>query len=231
MAKIKIAIDAGHGSKTAGKRTAPFTKAIDINNDGKIDIKKRAQYREHYANVGVANLLYKKLADRGYSVIRTGWNGSNSMNDADTALSERQRKVKNAKCDYSISIHFNAFGDGQSFNSANGVGVYIHSEYPGDSKRFAEYVLEELVKGTPQKNRGVNSERFAMCNCNTMATKASIICELAFMTNEHEALELMANSAFWEESATEIANAVDRYCNVVNKKNTILSNIKKIMKK
>jgi LysM repeat protein len=49
-----------------------------------------------------------------------------------------------------------------------------------------------------------------------MKTKASILCELAFMTNEYEALQLMANSRFWDECATEIANAIDRYCKCNN---------------
>jgi hypothetical protein len=46
-----------------------------------------------------------------------------------------------------------------------------------------------------------------------MNTKASIICELAFMTNQHEAMDLMANRSFWEECAKEIADGLDRYLN------------------
>lgn len=211
MAKIKIAIDAGHGSNTPGKRTPPFTKNIDINKDGIIDVKKGRQYREHYANVGVANLLYKKLATRGYDVIKSGWDDTDSKDDVDTSLSARQKKIKTAKCDYSVSIHFNAYGDGNSFNSASGVGVFIHNKYPKDSQKLAEYILKELVKNTSQKNRGIHSENFAMCNCRTLSTKASVICELAFMTNKDEAMELIVNSVFWEESAEEIADAIDLY--------------------
>jgi N-acetylmuramoyl-L-alanine amidase len=212
MAKIKIAVDAGHGSNTAGKRTPPFTKNIDINKDGVIDVKKGSSYREHYANVGVANILYKILAARGYDVIKSGWNDENSENDADTAVSVRQKAIKKAKCDYSVSIHFNAYGDGKSFNTGNGVAVYIHSINPGASKKFGEYILQELVKNTKQKNRGIVSNNLALCNCKALGTKASVICELAFMTNEHEAQDLMANKIFWEESAYEIANAIDAYC-------------------
>jgi N-acetylmuramoyl-L-alanine amidase len=215
MAKIKIAIDTGHGSNTAGKRTPPFTRNIDVNHDGIIDIKKGSAYREHSANIGVASILYHKLTARGYDVIKTGWNDTNSNDDIDTALSVRQEKIKKAKCDYSISIHFNAYGDGTHFNSANGVGVYIHSLYAKDSKKFGEYILRELVKNTEQKSRGINRGMLAMCNCLSLGTKASIICELAFMTNEHEAEDLMANHKFWEESAQEIADAVDRYCKKV----------------
>ncbi|MDF2543287.1 MAG: hypothetical protein K0S47_3005 [Herbinix sp.] len=217
MGKPKIAIDAGHGSNTSGKRTAPFTRNVDIDGDGVIDVKKGEQYREHTANVGVADLLYKKLKSRGYEVIKSGWNDANSKNDSDDALSQRQSKIKKASCDYSVSIHFNAYGDGTSFNQTNGVSVYIHSEYPEDSRHMAEYVLKELIKGTSQTNRGIHSSKLAMCNCKTMNTKASILCELAFMTNEREAMTLMANTSFWEECADEIADAIDHYCGCNNK--------------
>ena len=212
MAKIKIAIDAGHGSKTAGKRTPPLTKNIDINHDGKIDLKKGMQYQEHYATVGIANRLYSKLKNKGFDVLKSGWNDAKASDDKDISLSDRQKKIKNAGCDYSISIHFNAYGDGSSFNLANGVAVYIHSDFFGDSRRLAEYVLQELAKGTPQKNRGIKSDRLAMCNCKSMRTQASILCEIAFMTNEREAHELMANESFWEECADEITTAFLRYC-------------------
>ena len=49
---------------------------------------------------------------------------------------------------------------------------------------------------------------WAMCNCNSMDTKAAILVELAFMTNEKEATTMMANEAFWKESAQEKLNAV-----------------------
>ncbi len=217
MAKIKIAIDAGHGSKTAGKRTPPLTKNIDINHDGKIDIKKGTQYPEHYAAVGISNLLYSKLKKEGFDVVKSGWNDANATDDKDISLSDRQKKIKKEGCDYSVSIHFNAYGDGRSFNSANGVSVYIHSDYSGDSRRLAEYVLKELSKGTPQKNRGIQTAKLALCNCKSMGTQASILCEIAFMTNEREAQELMANESFWEECAEEITTAFLRYTDYDNK--------------
>jgi N-acetylmuramoyl-L-alanine amidase len=233
MKKAKIAIDAGHGSDTAGKRTPPFTANVDINGDGKIDIKKGTSYREHYANVGVANQLYKELVSRGYEVIKTGWDDIIATDDKDESLSSRQAKIKKAKCDYSISIHFNAYGDGKSFNSANGTSVYIHTSQTADSRKLAEYVLQELVKGTEQTNRGVHGASLSMCNCKSMNTTASILCELAFMTNKHEAMKLMANETYWKECAREIADAVDRYCNCENVEETkknVISNYRKVKK-
>ena len=212
MSKIKVAIDAGHGTNTPGKRTAPFTKDVDINGDGKIDVKKGEQFREHYANVGVANLLYNKLKAKGFELVKTGWNDADASDDPDDSLTSRQQKIRSANCDYSISIHFNASsGDGTKFDNGRGVEIIIHNTQAADSKALADFVLKELIKGSQQLNRGVKTQGLSMCNCQTMGTKASILVELAFMTNEYEAQELMANSKFWEESAEEITQGLLNY--------------------
>lgn len=213
-ASYKVAIDAGHGSNTAGKRTPPMPKDIDINKDGKIDIKKGEQYREHYANVGVAYYLNRELQRCGFTTMRTGWDDDNAYNDPDTAIADRQKAIAKAKCDYCISIHFNAYGDGKSFNSAEGFGVYIHDKYPGQSKKLAEIVLKHLAGGSKQKNRGVKTDALGMCNCNSLGVKAAIICELAFMTNENEAVNLMANEDYWKECAREICKGLCEFTGV-----------------
>ena len=211
---MRINIDAGHGTNTAGKRTPPLPAAIDINKDGIIDIKKGEQYREHFANVGVASLLVEELQRCGFDTLQTGFNDDNAADDPDTALSDRQKAIAKANCDYSISVHFNAFGDGASFNTAQGVGIYIHDKYAGQSEKLAQIVLKHLAGGTKQTNRGVTKYGWAMCNCNSMDTKAAILVELAFMTNEKEATTMMANEAYWKESAQEIARGVCEYTGV-----------------
>ncbi len=211
---MKINVDAGHGSNTSGKRTPPLPAAIDINKDGIIDIKKGEQYREHYASVGVASLLVRELQRCGFDTLQTGFNDNNAADDPDTALADRQRAIAKADCDYSISIHFNAYGDGKSFNSAQGVGIYIHDKYQGQSRSLAEGVLKHLVGGTEQKNRGIEPKSLAMVNCNALDTKAAILVEMAFMTNEKEATTMMANEAYWKESAQEICRGVCEYTGV-----------------
>jgi N-acetylmuramoyl-L-alanine amidase len=209
---LKINIDAGHGSNTAGKRTPPFPKDVKVSDT--LTVKKGEQLREHIANVGVAYLLEKELKRCGFNTMRTGWNDANASDDTDVSLTDRQKAIVNASCDYSISIHFNAYGDGVSFNTAEGVGVYIHDKYPGQSKKLAEKVLGYLVQGTKQQNRGVSSKGLAMANCNSMKVKGAIICELAFMTNLREATELMASEKFWKECAIEICKGVCDYVGV-----------------
>lgn len=208
---MRIAVDAGHGSNTAGKRTPPMPVDIDFDKDGIVDVKKGESIREHVANVNVAYLLIKELERCGFETFMSGFNDNNPYDDRDVPLSERQRAIVNAKCDYSISIHFNAYGDGNTFNSAEGVGIYIHNQYPKDSEKLARHVLDYLVMGTTQQNRGITKQALAMCNCNALNVKAAILIETAFMTNEREATELMGNANFWKESAVEIAKGVCEY--------------------
>ena len=207
-----INIDAGHGTNTAGKRTPPFPYDVKVNE--KMTVKKGEQFREHIANVGVAYFLEQELKRCGFDTMRTGWNDDNAYNDPDTPLADRQKAIKKAKCDYSISIHFNAYGDGKSFNSANGIGIYIHDKYYGESEKMAKIVLGELLGGTRQKDRGVTPAALAMCNCSKMGTKAAILVELAFMTNLKEATTMMANEKYWKESAIEICKGICEYTGI-----------------
>lgn len=209
LVAAKVNIDAGHGSNTAGKRTPPFPYDVVIND--KITVKKGEQLKEHIADVGVAYYLEQELKKCGFTTTKTGWNDSNAFDDPDTPIEDRQKAITKAKCDYSISIHFNAYGDGAEFNSAEGVGIYIHDKYPEASKKLAENVLKYLVQGNNQKNRGVTAKSLAMCNCSKLGTKAAILIELAFMTNLREAVTMMANEAFWKESAKRICMGLCEY--------------------
>lgn len=210
MSKILIAVDAGHGSNTAGKRTPPMPKNLDINKDGIVDVKKGESLREHIANVGVCIFLEKELIRNGFQVIRTGWNDDNAYDDEDVQIEKRQEIIRKNKCKYSVSVHFNALGTGDEFNSAEGVSTYIHSDKAKikNSNKLANLVQKYLIEGTKQKNRGINTGSLGMCNCIGLGTEGSIIVELAFMTNEREATELMGNISFWEECAIEICKGI-----------------------
>lgn len=193
---ILIANDTGHGSDTPGKRTP----------DG---------YREHYANVKVG-MFFDEAAHRcGFDTIRIGWDDAIATDDPDTALRTRQRQIKESGADASVSNHMNAFGDGKTFNNAQGNETLIHSNpnYRGDSRALAEAIQKHLSQGTPQKNRGVKTMDLAMCNCKVMGTKASILVENGFMTNEFEA-KLMKSDAFCKECAEEEVMGFCDYYNV-----------------
>ena len=200
-----VAIDAGHGSNTSGKRTP----------DG---------YREHWINVMVSYYEEQYLETRGLKVLRVAWDDTNAKDDSDMALSARQKKIKNAKCRVVTSNHANAHGSGSEYTKAKGVETLIHatSSKRGDSRALAKLVQKELVKGTKQSDRGVKEQILAMCNCSVMGCEAAILSEIGFMTNETEA-ELMKTKAFCKEQGEDIARGVLKYLGVEDKKVTSTS--------
>lgn len=190
--KHKVAIDAGHGSNTAGKRSP----------DG---------YREHWINVACASFCDTALKRCGIDTVRVAWDDTNAKDDEDTPLTTRQKIIKANGCQVSVSFHANAYGNG--WNDANGVETLISNKYPADSRRLADIVQKLLVQGTKQKNRGVKTQSLAMCNCNAMGTKASILVEIGFMTNKAEA-DLMKTDRFCREQAEEVAHGICDYLGV-----------------
>lgn len=203
---IKIAVDCGHGSNTPGKRTPPLPFDIDFDNDGIIDVKKGRSINEHTADVGIGKYLATELERCGFEVYRS------AFGDEDVPLAKRQSNMREANADYSVSIHFNAIGDGRSFNGTSGAGVFYHSVYPGDSKALANIMLKHILKGTPQRSIGVNgAHSFAVNNTSATGTKASILIECAFMTNLDDVVNMMANDAYWKETAQEIAQGFCEY--------------------
>ena len=190
--KYKVAVDAGHGSNTAGKRTP----------DG---------YREHWINVTCASFCEKALQRCGIDVLRVAWDDTNAKNDEDVALGTRQKLIKANHCQVAVSFHANAYGNG--WNDAQGVETLISNKYPADSRSLANIVQAYLVQGTKQKNRGVKTQSLAMCNCNALGTKAAILVEVGFMTNRAEA-DLMKTDKFCKEQAEEVAHGICDYLGV-----------------
>ena len=190
--KYTVAVDAGHGSNTAGKRTP----------DG---------YKEHWINVTCASFCEQALIRCGINVVRVAWDDGNAKDDDDVALSARQKIIKANHCQVSVSFHANAYGNG--WNDAQGVETLISNKYPGDSLALAKIVQAYLVEGTPQRNRGVKTQSLAMCNCNALGTNAAILVEVGFMTNKAEA-SLMKTDKFCKEQAEEVAHGICDYLGV-----------------
>jgi N-acetylmuramoyl-L-alanine amidase len=213
---MKVAVIAGHLFNTPGKRTPAMPYSIDVDGDGKADIKKGEQYREHVANVGIANNFSDIMKRCGVEVVLIGFDDANAYDDIGTeSLTAYQKQIALADCDYAFSFHFNAFGDGISFNDAEGYSVHIHNKYPGtSSEKLAEAILKQLGNGTKQKNRGIVKQELAMCNCKNLDVKGAVLIEAAFMTNKREATELMASEEFWKECAEEASKGFCQFSGV-----------------
>lgn len=101
-----IALDAGHGMKTGGKRCL---KAIDPN-----------QTREWYLNDRIMDRVQDLLANYNCKTIRT----DDTTGAKDISRSARCKTANNAKADIFISMHHNAGAHG---GSAGGTVVFYYS--------------------------------------------------------------------------------------------------------
>lgn len=121
MSKKIIALDAGHGMHTAGKRCL---KAIDPN-----------ETREWWLNDRIADRVQELLAAYDCSVLRV----DDTTGAKDISLSARVKAANAAKADIYISIHHNA-----GINGGNGGGTVVFY-YAGAARQMQAYKLYNAV--------------------------------------------------------------------------------------
>lgn len=178
---MRIAIDAGHGMNTPGKRTP----------DGKM--------REFEFNAAVAEQLGRQLLR--YADVEILYTHDRS-GVIDVPLKERTDKANSWKADMLVSIHANAAGD--NWSSAHGIETYAHSSRPTESLRLADAIQRYLIDATGRSNRGVKVADFHMLRASNMT---SVLVECGFMSNREEAALLMSNE-YRNKCAKAIADGI-----------------------
>ena len=123
MSKI-IALDAGHGMNTAGKRCL---KAIDAN-----------QTREWWLNDRIADMVQEGLADYDCRVLRV----DDTTGARDVSLAARVRAANTAGADIYISVHHNA---GICGGSGGGVSVHYYGAGKGDRQVKARKLYNAVI--------------------------------------------------------------------------------------
>lgn len=127
--KLIIAIDAGHGLGTAGKRTM---KTIDAN-----------ETREWWLNNRIADRLEVMLASYDCKIIRV----DDTTGAKDISLANRVKAANNGNADVYISIHHNAGANG---GTAGGTEVYYYSS-KAERKTQATALYNALINQTGLK--------------------------------------------------------------------------------
>lgn len=189
MSKL-VAISDGHELTTAGKRTPPIVEL-----GGRV-------IKENEFNKAVAIILEQELRRCGFRTLNV------SSTDNDT-LEDRVKRANDAKADIFVAIHYNAFDGKFDAYDPEGVSVHIYGK-GGQAEKLANAVLDELLKGTPQKNRGVVVSNFYVLRNTVMP---AILTENGFMDNKREAL-LMIDNDFRQEVAEEHARGICKYFGV-----------------
>ncbi len=177
---MKIVLDAGHGPDTPGKRSP----------DGSL--------REYEFNSAVADLAQEKLLQ--YADVEVMFTHDDNR---DVPLSERTSKANDWGADAFISIHANAFGNGE-WNDVNGIETFTYTNASEESVRLAEFVHEELINTTGRSDRGLKTANFHVLRHTRMP---AILVECGFMTNREEA-ELLKSSSYREQCATAIVAGI-----------------------
>lgn len=128
---FKIALDAGHGLSTPGKRCL---KSIDPN-----------ETREWTLNSRIAEKVEEKLKDySGYQLLRV----DDPTGKTDVALKTRTDKANNWEADLYLSVHHNA---GINGGTGGGITAYTYFGVDQKTKDWQKTIYDSLIKYTNLK--------------------------------------------------------------------------------
>lgn len=133
----KIALDAGHGLRTAGKQTPDGIKEWTLND--KVRDKIVAMLKDYDVEFVFPD------NDEGYT---------------DEGLTSRRTMYINQKVDAAVSIHHNAFKG--VWGTATGVGVYMDKNATAADKELANLIYSRLPQYTGLRGRGINKANFTV---------------------------------------------------------------------
>lgn len=195
---FKLALDAGHGLYTAGKRCL---KTLDPN-----------ETREWVLNSRICNKLQQKLGEYdGIEVLRV----DDTTGGTDVALANRCRAANNWGADFYLSIHHNA-GIGGGTGGGFEVYRYIKLSENGNTAKKQKIIAEELIKaGISKGNRSSNIKAADFAVLRDTSMEAALI-ECAFMDSATD-VPVLLTDAFAERVASACVNAVVIFGNLTKK--------------
>lgn len=183
MATKIIAIDAGHGYNTGGRRCL---KKFDP-----------AEHREWWLNDRIADLVETELVrDYDCKVVRA----DDTTGAKDISLSNRVKTANNANAHMYISIHHNAGANG---TTAGGTVVYSYKNDTDKARavRLYNYLIAQTnLKGNRSTPTSVGN--FYVINKTKMP---ALLCEMAFMDSSVD-VPILLTDDFAKKSAKGIIN-------------------------
>lgn len=183
VSKLKIAIDAGHGLNTAGKRCM---KKIDP-----------AETREWVLNDRIADKLESLLKSYNCEILRV----DDTTGKTDISLANRVNKANQWGADVYISIHHNA---GVNGNSGGGTMVFYYSS-KAERKVQAQALYDNLVTLTGLRgNRAEKVKKYAFYVIKNTSMPAFLI-ENGFMDSTTD-VPIILSEAHANKTAQALLN-------------------------
>ena len=205
--KYIVCLDPGH--QTKGN---PALEEIAPNSDkkkAKVTTGTRGVVTKKYESelmLEIALKLKTSLESKGYKVIMT-----RTKNDVDISNKERAIFANDNKADVYIRLH----ADGSENKNAAGASVLTSSpknkyttKVQKQSEEFSKILLEEYVKATGAKNRGV-SYRDDLTGTNWSKVTNTLI-EFGFMSNPEEDRK-MSTPEYQEKMVMGMVNGIEKY--------------------
>lgn len=188
---LKIALSAGHGPNTPGKRGP----------NG---------FREHSFTYPTAEYVAKYLGEYENVSIKKVYSKT-----ADIPLEDRTDAANSWGADIYVSIHGNASGTGEYWDSGHGIETFVYSlSTSNEGYKVARKVQDKLIAATKLANRGVKANPGLW---EMKATKMpAFLVEGGFYTNKAENA-LMRTAAYQQKVARAIVDALADHYNLKKK--------------
>jgi len=190
----------GHHLSTAGKRT-PYIPGIGV-------------IREYQFNRPVNERVGELLEQIGFRTVNvspeqatevTLGKRAQIVNNDFRKQQKKYPKLAWYELGVGVSIHYNAYNG--IFDKKRGGFSTFHNKRSAYGKKLAQFINEEMAKGTSQINRGLKTNNLAM----TRDTyPAYCLVECGFMDMKTEAVRML-DKDFQEECAIEIVRGICRY--------------------
>lgn len=178
---FKIALNAGHGLNTAGKRCL---KSLDKN-----------QTREWWLNDRICDKIEKKLKDYdGYELLRL----DDTTGKTDVALQTRTDRANKFKADFYLSIHHNA---GILGGKGGGVVAFTYTKVDKVTAEWQKELYNAVIKHTGLKgNRATPLAKKDLHECRE-SNMPCVLLECGFMDSKVDT-PIILTEDFAEKVAT-----------------------------
>jgi len=171
---FKIALGAGHGLNTAGKRCL---KTLDKN-----------ETREWWLNDRICDYVESYLKDyTGYELLRL--DDSDDGKD-DVALATRTNKANNWGADFYLSIHHNAGANG---TAAGGIEAYSYTSASAASVAWRDALYDELIAQTGLKGNRAKPKATANFYVLKHTKMPAVLLELGYMDSKTDVPIVLTN--------------------------------------
>lgn len=192
---MKIALNAGHGLYTAGKRCL---KELDVN-----------ETREWVLNSRICNKIQEKLnVYKDVEVLRL----DDTTGKTDVSLKNRTNNANNWGADFYLSIHHNA---GINGGVGGGVETYIYTKASEQSKVWQEELYNYLIEYTSLKGNRSNGLRTKNLHELRESKMPAVLIECGFMDSVTD-VPIILSDVFAENVAKACVEVI------VSKGNSVL---------